>query len=349
LFQIRVADPAPQPELERVQQLLSQVPGTVAVGGVSDWWFSTLIVPKTLVRIDSAPTARSLEACSLIVTPGFFAAIGAPLVSGREFTTNDVNTAPWSIVVNQEAARLIWPHESPLGLTLTLGNPDERPRVVVGIARNMPLHREDLGVKPMIFTSSIQQPPYRRPPIGEGRAGRMTFAVRYRANGSGIAREAQRRIGAIGLSLPLVSMGEADDLGMLLLEFRRYCAALNGLALVAIGLTLVGLHGVTAHAVTERTRDIAVRMAVGARRLQVLRVVGSEVLTIVAIGVAAGCAGTAVLPRLIASKLWGVDSSYALTTMAVSTVVVATVAAAVWLPLRRAVRIDPAVALRMDG
>ena len=347
LFQIRVPGPAPRPELQRIQDALADVPGVDAVGGVSDWWLTTLILPKTSVRVDSV-TPLDVQPKRLIITPGFFAAIRAPLVSGREFSSADDESGLWSVVVNQESARRLWPGRNPIGEIVTLGDPDERPRAVIGVVGDMPLHREDLVATPMVFTSSLQQPPYREPAIGVGPAARMTFALRHRANGNDVARDAQERIGTLGVRLPFVRIGEADELGQRLIEFERYAVALSTLAFVAMGLALIGLYGVTAHAVTERTREVGIRLALGASPRDILRAVGREALTMSAVGLAAGWAGTLVLPRLIASRLWGVGPSESAMTVVLITIVAATAATAAWVPLRRALRVDPAITLRAE-
>jgi predicted permease len=346
LFQIRVPGAVPRPALERIQDVLAHLSGVDAVGGVSDWWFTTLIVPKTSLRLDAAAHPSDLRPPALVITPGFFAALGAPLASGREFTASDDASAPWALIVNREAARLLWPSEDPIGKTLTLGD-ETRSRVVVGVVGDMPLHREDVSATPMVYTSSLQQPPYRLPAIGVGPAGRMTFVVRYRTDGGTVAREAQRRVGSLGLDLPLVFVGEASAVGRLLLEFRNYGVALSVLAIVAFGLALMGLYGVTAHIVAAETRNVAIRAALGAGRRDLLRVVGGDMLVMTTVGIAIGWVGTLALPRLIATKLWGIVSPFP-TTASVVGIVAVTIVAAVWIPLRRAVRIDLAVALRAE-
>jgi putative ABC transport system permease protein len=349
IFQLRVPGSTPRATLDRVYGALGGLSDVDAIGGVSDWWLTTLIMPTASIRAEGATRASAIQPKLVIVTPGFFTVLRTRMVNGREFDSRDTGAAPWSVVLNQETARRLWPTETPIGKHLTLLNTaGERPREVVGVVPDMPLHREDLHPTPMVYTSSSQQPPYQPPAIGFGPAARMAFLLRYTANPNAVAREAQRRVASIAPDLPLIDSGEAADLGVPMLEFRNYAVALSGLAIVAMMLAIVGLYGVTSHAVVERTREIGIRMALGAARRDVMRTIGRTALAVAATGLGVGVAGALALPRWIAAKLWGLPPTHAGTILGVLGVVAVTVFVTCWLPLRRALRIQIAETLRAE-
>lgn len=200
----------------------------------------------------------------------------------------------------------------------------------------------------MVFVPAAQQPPYQPPALGVGPAGRMAIVVRYARNPGLVMREAQARVAAVAPDVPLVYSGEASDLGAPLLEFRNYAATLAVMSIAAIALVLIGLYAMTSALVTRLMRDIGIRVALGAGRLDVGRRIARPILGISAIGGGAGAIGAVLLSPLIASKLWNVDPRNPSAVLFALAVVMTAIAIACWPPLRRALQVDPASVLRSE-
>jgi putative ABC transport system permease protein len=349
MFQFRATGPAPRPIVQRVFNALNDVPDTEAVAGISDWHLTTLIPQKANVRLADSTPRLPVTPRYFLVTPGFFAAMRTPILKGREFGAKDDDGTPWTVVVNRTAAELFWPESDPIGQQLTVENiAGERPREVIGVVADVPLHRADLRTTPMLYASYLQQPPYQLPAIGVGLAGRMTFVIRYRTNRDAVVLEAERRAAAVAPNLPLIYGGEVTDFDPPTLQFLNYAVTLTALAMLAVVLAVIGLYGVTSHAVSERTREIGIRRALGADRRTIVRLVARTTFAVVLVGVLTGIAGTLTLPGLIASRLWAVDPRNPITILGVVVVVLGTVLVAAWVPLRRATAVDPSITLRAE-
>ena len=350
-FQFRTPKPAPAETLARIHGVLSTVPGVDAVAGISDWPLNSILLPRIDVRATwtTGPAGEFVEARHFLVTPGYFATMRTPLVSGREFDGRDEARAPWGVVVNETAARRLWPGQNPLGQHITFqARPEEPPRIVIGVVSDMPLNRRALAAPPVVYASYLQQTPAQPGPIGSGIFGRMTFVVRYRDDPDVIALAAQRLVAAIDSDRPLVYEGEVGALGVPMFELRNYGAGLTLVGGAATLLALMGLYGVIAHTVARGTKEIGIRLALGAPRREAIRIARRPALGIVLFGIGGGIACSLVLSRLFSDRLWGVSATdpATLATVVVGTLMVAWLASMV--PARRAADIDPAETLRAE-
>ena len=281
-----------------------------------------------------------------LVTPDFFATMKAQVVRGREFEARDTASTPWTAVLNETAARRFWPGENPIGKRFTLDVVSgERPREVVGVVRDIPLRSGYLDGDSVIYTSFLQQPPDYRGPSANI-FSQMTFLMRHSGDPMTLLPAARR---AVADADPDWALARVMPLEWYIVggwRQRGTSVAVVGLfACVATLLAAIGIYVVMAFAVAQRTREIGIRMALGASAREVMVLVGGHVLRLVAIGLLVGLGGALAFARLIAAQLRGVTP-----TDPAPYVVVARAAGrgrAIVL-LRRALDVDPTVALRYD-
>ena len=335
----------PAAELTRFADAFRGVPNVVSVGGSSFRAIDAFVIP----RFDVASGARSLPAVACaFVTPDYFQTMGAAIEQGRAIDGTDQPLAPWVAVINATAAARLWPGENPIGRTIRLDTvPDDRPRVVVGVVADIPL-RHARAVEPIVYESYLQQPPR---VIGPwlNLYGTMQFVVRHNGTLDGMPDALRRAAAGVNPEIPLSAVRLVTD-G---LEAGR--ARLTGLvrlatllAVTGVALALVGIHGVVAYGIRRQTREIAVRMTLGARPAQVVGLVAARVVPVIAAGLAAGILGARPLARLVEPHLWGVTPKDAPTYAIGCGVILAIAVIACVSPIRRALAIDPTTALRVE-
>jgi putative ABC transport system permease protein len=269
------------------------------------------------------------------VGPDFFSALGVPLVGGRAFSDADREDAPRVAIITEGVARRLWPNQSAIGKRIR--DPEQHSPdslvTVVGVARDFHyrLHRENT---PTVFR------PYRQV-LAQG-----YFVIRTR--GTGPSSEALRRVVEdAGGGATFVRAQSMDDLIGPQLAAPRFDALLLSIfALAAVVLAAVGLYGIMASAVNQQTRELGIRMALGATSSEVRNMVLGKALTVAVIGTLAGLAGAIGGARLLTSMLFEIKPSDPMTLAAVSALLLMVAAGAAYLPARRATRIDPARALR---
>ncbi|MCA1593444.1 MAG: ABC transporter permease [Acidobacteria bacterium] len=273
-----------------------------------------------------------------MVGPGYLGTMGTPLVRGRDFTEADREGAPRVAVVNESLAETLWPGEDPLGKRLSFDRTKGPFLEVVGVARDVKYR--SLGER---------EHPYVYQPVLQSYEPKMTLVVRTAGDPRAIAGAVREQIRALDPNLPVAdirTLGEQFDLS--LFPARVAAWTLGGFGLLALVLAAVGIYGVVSYAVAQRTREIGVRMALGARRGDVLRLVMGEGLFVVGLGLAAGLLLALIATRVVAGFLYGVGTTDPLTFVAVPLVLGAIALAASYIPARRATRVDPMVALRYE-
>jgi putative ABC transport system permease protein len=269
------------------------------------------------------------------VTPDYFRAMGIPLLRGRVFNEGDVADRPRVVIVNDTMARTMWPGRDAIGQRFRImSGPQPRPYFeVVGIVGDVKHQSLDAASGPEMYVSYYQKPQHRTAFLVlalDGEQRHVAGALR----------------GAVG---PVEDIATMDELVSKSLAPRRFYMVLLGLfAALAITLAAVGIYGVVAYQVAERTREIGVRIAIGARPRAVQNMVLGQALRLTAIGTVAGLAGALALSRVLAGFLYGVKTSDPLTYVVVVLFLLAVAGAAAWLPARRAARIDPIAALRCN-
>jgi len=279
---------------------------------------------------------------SFVVSPAYFSAFRIPMRQGRAFTADDRAAAPPVAIMNRAAAEQLWPGQDPVGKQLTIGRPGggAAPMTVVGVIDNLRSTSLDVVPQPEIYTPAAQ----------ESRLDEMWVVFRA-ANGrplqmSDVIRDAVRQADP---EQPIGEMASLTELADQLTAARRFnTTLLTAFALLALGLALVGIYGVTAYAVTQRTRELGIRLALGARPEQVVGLLVRENLRRVAIGVGVGLLAAFGVTRILKSLLYETPPGDVVTFGGTAVLLAAVALAATWWPARRATRVDPIVALRTE-
>jgi predicted permease len=272
-----------------------------------------------------------------IVAPGYFETLGVPLVEGRRFGESDVVTATPVIVINQAARRRYFETQEPLGQQINLWGAN---RSVVGVVENERIH----GV-------ATEPPPAVYLPLGQVPSASGSHSLLVRATGDPVALApvVRRVVRELDPALPLFGVEPLERTLANSVGQRRFTMMVLGLfAAVALLLAAVGVHGVLSYTVAQRTREIGIRMALGADLTQVRRLVMRQGAVVVAGGLALGLLGALVARGVLATLLYGVGTSDPATFAGVALVLGLVATLATYLPARRATRVDPMTALRTE-
>jgi putative ABC transport system permease protein len=300
----------------------------------------TNLLPLTPVNPDCvSETGRDpVPATTSTVSPGYLATMRIPLISGRDFSAADRPDSPPVAIVNEALAKRLWPGQSPIGKRLLLGCYDPYALEVAGVARDARVVSLGEAPKPHVYRAFAQD------------SGGIQNILVETASGAGPMPEALRktiaRSGAAARIYGVHALSEWIDRSYWQVRWEvSMLGAFGGLALL---LAAIGLYGVVAYHVTLRTREIGIRMAVGAQPSDVLRMVLRQGLALTLLGVGIGLAASVGLARAMARLLYGVSPTDPLTYAAVSFLWLSVAFAACYLPARRAARVDPTVALRYE-
>ena len=301
---------------------------------LSNNFFMVLFDPRT-VRPDYPEPVMVLR--SFAVSPDHFATFGIPIKRGRGFTAADRTGAPPVAIVNRATADQLWPGQDPIGKQLTIRGPLV---TIVGVIDNLRSASLDAAPQPEIYQPASQQ----------SQMGEMWVAVRAR-NGRPLALVGAIRdaVARADREQPIGDLVSLEQLISRQTAARRFNTTLLSIfALLAVGLALGGIYGVTAYAVTQRTRELGIRMALGARGADVVGLLMRESLRRVAIGVGLGLAASLAVTRALTAMLFEVAPRDALTFAATALLLLAVALLATWFAARRATRVDPMVALRYE-
>ena len=279
------------------------------------------------------PGSRELiDADWNVVEPGSFETLRTPLVAGRDFDENDRANAPWVAIVNETMARRSWPNQNAIGKTLREG---EHTVTIVGIARDVKYR--SLGDPPRLFLYVPLQQQY---------VSRMTIVART-TQGQRAAREIRAVVASMNPNLPIVNSQTLEGFAALALMPQRIAASVAGsLGVIGLLLAAIGIYGVTAYMVTTRTREIGIRVALGAERTDVVRMVLRRGMSLVAIGIALGSLLAAAGSRVLGSLLFGVHPIDPVTYATSIILFCAIGLAACYVPARRATEVEATLALR---
>jgi len=272
----------------------------------------------------------------------------APLLRGREFTDRDSASGPPVALINQTMAQRFWPGEDPLGQRVTVDFFNDVPREIVGVVGDIRQSIYQLEMQPQIYVPHAQLPVLQAGATAFGLED-LNFVVRTRAplaDFEQVLRAAAVEIDpahAITNVQPLEQFAANQTQGR-----RQFVALLSVFSAIALVLAIVGIYGIMAHAVTQRTGEIGIRVAFGASARDVLRLVLRQGLVLIGIGMAVGLGASLALTRVIRSALWGVTATDPLTFAVALSVLFAVAFLACYIPARRALRIDPMFAMRHD-
>jgi putative ABC transport system permease protein len=280
-----------------------------------------------------------------IATDGYIEAMGERIVHGRSFTPADNLTGALVALVNEEFVRQYWPRQDPIGSRIRIGFDSDRPWItVVGVVANVRHNGVDTIVKEKFYVPQAQ---WNRDTGNTSRS--MTLVIRTTADPGALAGSVREQLHSIDPTIPAAEVRTMDDVVAAAMSGPRFTGALLGVfALVALVLSAVGLYGVLAYTVSRRTREFGVRIAMGARRAQVLRLVIGSGLALTAGGLVVGIALAAALTGFISELLHDVRPLDPWTFAAVPAALLAVAVVASALPAWRATQVDPVHALRAE-
>lgn len=274
------------------------------------------------------------------VTPGFLETMRIPLLRGRDISGTDTASAPQVLLISETTARRMWPSEDPIGKRVKLGGLDKPWSTVVGVTGDV--HHIGLDAVP----DMEMYVPHQQWPFPDGS---MVFVVRTVVRPASISSAAQQAIHSIDPTQPISRIVPLESYVGLSIQGRRFALVLIGaFAAIALALAVVGIYGVTAYSVAQRTREIGIRVAFGAPRSQLLGLILRQGMQLVTLGVIAGVLTSAALTRFLASMLFHVQPIDPPTFASVAVLLVAVSAAACFIPASRAMRVDPIAALRHE-
>jgi putative ABC transport system permease protein len=280
------------------------------------------------------------EADQRIVTPGYFEAMGMTMLSGRMFDERDVDTSQPVAIIDESMARTFWPHEDAIGKRLKRGGPQSTQPwlTIVGVVRHVRYRTLEEPSRVQLYMPHAQVP-----------ATGMSLAIKTTLEPQALSNSIQREVIAVDPEQPVWAIRTMDELMATSVMRRQLVMTLLTLfAGIALMLAAVGIYGVISYWVTQRSHEIGIRVAIGANRLQVLKMVLGQSMSVVLIGVAIGVIGAAALTRLMATLLYDVSPTDAATFAGYSAALILVGLLASYLPARRATRINPVTMLRQQ-
>jgi predicted permease len=284
------------------------------------------------------PQEERIEYPVEIVSPDYFETLGIELAAGRTFTMQDHADAPRTVIINETLAKLGWPGQDPLGRRMRSGGDNSQAPwlTVVGVIKDVRRGEVTRAIRPELYLSALQVTPRTQ-----------TLIVRTAADPSAIIPTIRREVQALNPQLPLFATGTLEaELSETLSQPRFRAVLLAAFAVIAMLLASIGIYGVTAHAVGQRTQEVGVRMALGAQRLDVLVLILRQHLAPAVVGVVLGLAGAFVLARFLETMVYGVQPTDPLTMAAMCLLLLGVAVLACFIPAQRATRVDAVVALR---
>ncbi len=321
---------------------LGAVPGIESAAATTDIFLDAL--PNsgviTVEGRDLTDAERSLEVPFDAVSDDYFRTVGVPMVRGRAFTAADGPDGARVAIVNENMARRFWPGEDAIGKRFTFGRPQDEDSwlTVVGVVGDMRRTGYDRPIRYEAFF-----------PLRQFAPGSMTLVMRTRGAPLALATAVRGEVRALDRDLPVYEIGTVEQqLGAMVAQRRFSMALLGTFAGIALVLGIVGVYGVTSYLVAQRTREVGLRLALGAEPSQVVRMVVRQGMTAVGIGLALGLAAALVGARIMAGLLYGVSPTDVATLGLVTVALTVATWAANYLPARRAARVDPLVALRAE-
>jgi len=306
------------------------------------------IDPSLAISIEGTPPPPSeipIVTRFRAIGPNYFRALEIPLLSGREFEDHDTATAPKVAIVSQSLAKLYWPHQNALGKRLKPEMPGGEWSMVVGVAADVRHWAADISdIEPTAYYTYTQVPASFLPLL----EGSMSIAVRAK-NSSSLLSSIQSAVGDVDKTVPVYQVQAMNEMVADSGSLRRFDMWLIGsFAGLALVLAAVGIYGVMAYSVSHRTREIGIRIALGAPPATVLGLILSQGAKLAFAGVAVGLIGAFGLTRLMASLLYGVSPRDWATFSVVPWIVLAMILAGCYVPARRAAKLDPIQALREE-
>lgn len=333
--------------ISAIADRLASMPGVETAGAISNLPLLSPGSPDDFViegRAKPPAGAPAWNARYLMATPSMFQALGIPLKRGRLLAEEDVPSQPLVAVINEAAARLFWPDDDPIGRTIRYYPQETNPPIrIVGIVGDVRSINASEPPPPAVYVPLAQAP---RTPY-EGRA--MSFVVRARGGPASVAGAARAAVNSIDAGLPVANLRPmAEVVSAAAGQPRFNTLVMSFFAGVAFFLAALGLYGILAYSVEQRFREIGVRVALGAGRREIFRLIIGNGVGLALIGIGAGVPAALLLTRLMSGLLSGMSTADPVTYAAVAVTLVISAILASYLPARRATRVDPIAALRSE-
>ncbi|MGB7024075.1 MAG: FtsX-like permease family protein, partial [Candidatus Acidiferrales bacterium] len=272
-----------------------------------------------------------------VIDPGYLQTMQIPLLAGREFTERDNQDSARVMIINETMARQFWPNESPIGKRITMK--DWGPPLtgeIVGVAGDVKINRLDTAVGPAIYW------PYSQFPVNFN-----AIVVRGDTDPLRLVSAVKSQIWSVDKNQPISKIATMEQvLSDSIAQRRLYLVLLGVFAGAALLLAAVGIYGVMSYSVSQRTHEIGIRLALGAAQSEILKLILGHGAKLALLGVATGILAATALTRLMSSLLFGVSPSDPATLAAVAVLLMLVAMAACYIPARRAMRVDPMIALR---
>jgi putative ABC transport system permease protein len=273
-----------------------------------------------------------------VIGPNYFQTVGISLLKGRDFNELDMENRPGIVIVNETFARHYFGGQEALGKRLSVDGAQGPWREIVGIVRDSKYMTLGEAARPFAYL-----------PLAQNHETGMTLLVRTRGEPADLAAQVRQAVQSFERNLPVTNVRTMTELiGNSLYAARMGAVLIGVFGALALLLAAVGLYGVMAYAVSQRTREIGIRMALGAQRSDVLRLVLREGMTLVTVGAVLGLIGAVLMSRFLISFLYGVSPVDWATFVATTAVLAFVAFVANLIPARRAMKVDPLVALRYE-
>jgi predicted permease len=350
IFSVKFPQPVGQIQFfDRILDRIRALPGVQSAGVIDSLPLTDdgSHEPVSVEGRPVVPMADQPEVETRIISPGYLSAMHIAILRGRGIDDSDVAGQPGVVLMSESMAKSLWPNEDPLGKHLTRYFFPDATRVVVGVVADIRLHAlNETAPAPTLYSPLAQVSP---PRTTQWHSFGLNLAVRTSMDPAGAVPEVANSIREIDPGVLLLDTRTMDDSVSASLSPERFSVLLlAGFAGLALLLAVVGIYSVMSYSVSRRTHEIGIRMSLGASRADVLRLVVRQGMVLAVAGAAVGIAGALVLSRLMTSLLYGVAPTDPITFAAVSALLVVVALAASYIPARRAMRVEPMVALRHE-
>jgi putative ABC transport system permease protein len=333
----------------RVMDRIRSLPGVQAAGMIDSLPLSEdgSMQPIAVEGRPPVPMADMPEVDVRLISPGYLSALRLPVLAGRDIDESDVAGRPGAVLISDSMAKLFWPNEDAIGKRLTLYFFPDQPRVVVGIVGDVKLYALNETQRKATLYFPLNQ--FVAPRGAKFRSFGMNLAVRTEAAPASVASTIGLAIHEVDPEVPVQNVRSMEQRISESLSPQRFTMLLLGaFAGLAVLLAVMGIYSVTSYSVSRRTNEMGIRVALGASRRDVLMLVMRHGMMLALVGSTIGVTGALLLSRVMRSQLFGVQPTDAATFVAGACGLMVVVLAASYIPARRAMRVDPMVALRYE-
>ena len=341
LYESRYAQPHVRANfLQQVAERVRTLPGVKSASWATDLPLSdnTDCLSFSIAGRPEPGPGKAREARFNVVGPGYFQTLGIPLLRGRDFTGQDTGATPGVVLINQAMVRSYWADEDPLGKQITMDGKSFFS--IVGVVGNVHQLGQVSETSPEFYLSYLQDPvdwPYR------------TLTVRTAGDPLKLVNLVKQAVWSVNRDQPVSNIRTMEQvLAESVAQPRIFTLLLGVFAALALALASVGIYGVVSYSVSQRTHEVGVRLALGAEQFDVLRLVIGQGMLLTGIGLGIGLAGAMALTRFLSSFLYGVRPTDPITFAAVALVLAVVALLAAYIPARRAMKVDPMVAMRYE-